>query len=77
MLTTTGLLLDMTGVALLFFFPSSLPTHEKQVGEYLVAEEKYDAERKKRSNDRKRSNRISRLALLLLFLGFGLQIFGQ
>ncbi|MDI5890589.1 hypothetical protein [Halomonas rhizosphaerae] len=76
MLTTIGLLLDMTGVALLFFFPPSLPAHEKPVGNRVTTSPALEAERARLAGKRKTSNRIARLALALLFIGFGLQILG-
>lgn len=71
-MTTGGLLLDMLGVGLLFFFPPSLPVHEKTEGVRVTAGPKEDAERAKQARTREHSNRIARLAFFSMFLGFGL-----
>jgi hypothetical protein len=76
-MTTGGLLLDMLGVALLFFFPPSLPAHEKSVDTRVASSPASTAQRELYSQKRKRSNRIARVAMAAIFIGFGLQLLAQ
>lgn len=76
-MTTAGLLLDMLGVALLFFYPPSLPAHEKPQGNRVTTSPELVKVRAQMAKKRAQSNRIARVALITLFIGFGLQLYGQ
>ncbi|CAM3306442.1 hypothetical protein [Halomonas lysinitropha] len=76
-MTTGGLLLDMLGVALLFIYPPSLPEHEKSQGVRVTTSPELKATRARLAKKRAKSNRIARVALVAIFIGFGPQLWAQ
>ena len=76
-MTTAGLLLDMLGVGLLFIYPPSLPEHEKSQGVRVVASPELTAKRERLAIKRAKSNRIAKMALVAIFIGFGMQLWAQ
>ena len=70
-INSVGLFLDIIGVILLFFFV--LPSRVSEGPPYLSFGEDPDST-KQRKKQRKRYQRVSWFALVLLILGFALQI---
>jgi len=70
--STVGLLLDMIGVGLIFFFGIS-SVFELSGHQMIVTKEQNNLEVKKEA----RFKRYSRIGLILIFLGFSFQIIGN
>ena len=78
-LVSIGLVLDIVGVILLFFYglPNNIPAPSSGTVIVWPGGEANESEKEEYRKELKKYKRLSRLGIILLLVGFGLQLIGN